>query len=70
MIQAIILAAIAIGIAILIMAVQIIFKKNGTFHSEEVGQSKAMRERGIDCYRTQDRKERRGNPNKIDINKL
>lgn len=44
-----------LGIAILLMAVQIIFKKNGKFHAEDVGQSKAMRDRGIHCVRTQDR---------------
>ena len=55
-------AVVAVGIAIALMCVRIILKKNGTFHSEDVGQSKAMRERGVGCTRSQDRQAQRGNP--------
>ena len=44
-----------LGIAVLFLAVRILLKKNGTFHSQHVGQSKAMRQRGIHCVQAQDK---------------
>ncbi len=44
-----------VGIAILFMAVRIVLKKGGTFHSQHIGQSKAMRERGIRCVQSMDK---------------
>lgn len=41
-------------VALLFMSVGIMFRADGKFHSEDVGQSKAMRDRGIQCARTQD----------------
>ena len=46
-----------IALALLLLAIIIVVRKNGTFRSHDVGASKAMRERGIHCYRTQDRVE-------------
>lgn len=70
MIKAIIISAILLGVGILGMCVQIILKKNGTFHSQDVGQSKAMHERGVGCTRSQDRQAQRGNPLRLDVDKL
>jgi hypothetical protein len=46
-----------LAVALFLLAIVIVVKKNGTFRSEDVGQNKAMRDRGIHCYRTQDRVE-------------
>lgn len=56
--------------AMVLLCVRIILQKDGHFSSQDVGQSKAMQERGIDCTRSQDRLAQRGNPKKIDVTKL
>ena len=38
----------------LFLSVRVIFKKNGRFVKTHVGQSKAMRDRGITCVQSQD----------------
>lgn len=70
MIKAIIISAALIGLGILGMCVRIVFKKNGIFHSQDVGQSKAMRERGVGCTRSQDRQAQRGNPLRLNVDEL
>ena len=70
MIKAIIISAALIGLGILGMCVRIVFKKNGTFHSQDVGQNKAMRERGVGCTRSQDRQAQRGNPLRLNVDEL
>lgn len=70
MIKAIIISAALIGLGILGMCVRIVFKKNGTFHTQDVGQSKAMRERGVGCTRSQDRQAQRGNPLRLNVDEL
>ena len=47
---------IAIGMAFLL--VKVLFRKNGTFSSQHIHDSKAMRERGIHCVMDQDREMR------------
>lgn len=70
MIKAIIISTALIGLGILGMCVRIVFKKNGTFHSQDVGRSKAMRERGVGCTRSQDRQAQRGNPLRLNVDEL
>jgi len=70
MVKAILISVILLGLGILGMCVRILLKKNGTFHSQDVGQSKAMRERGVGCTRSQDRQAQRGNPLKLKVNDL
>lgn len=59
------MAKIFIAVALLLLGgmallcVNILLRKNGTFRSEDVGASKAMQERGIHCFRAQDKIERR-----------
>jgi len=48
---------IAIGMAFFL--VKVLFRKNGTFSSQHIHDSKAMRERGIHCVMDQDREMRR-----------
>ncbi len=44
-----------IAIAFILFAIRILIKKNGRFSSQDVGQSKAMKKRGIYCAQTQDK---------------
>ncbi len=70
MLKTIIISAAILGLGILGMCVRIMFKKNGTFHSQDVGQSKAMHDRGVGCTRSQDRQAQRGNPLRLNVNDL
>jgi hypothetical protein len=70
MLKAIIISVVLLGLGIAGMCARIIFKKNGTFHSQDVGQSKAMRERGVGCTRSQDRQAQRGNPLRLKVDEL
>lgn len=70
MLKAILISIAFLGLGVLGMCVRIVVKKNGTFHSQDVGQSKAMRERGIGCTRSQDRQAQRGNPLRLKVNDL
>ena len=70
MLKAIIISVVILGLAILGMCARIILKKNGTFHSQDVGQSKAMHDRGIGCTRSQDRQAQRGNPLRLNTKEL
>ena len=47
---------IAIGMAFLL--VKVLFRKNGTFSSQHIHDSKAMKDRGIHCVIDQDREMR------------
>ena len=70
MVKAIIISVVLLGLGVAGMCVRIIVKKNGTFHSQDVGQSKAMHERGVGCTRSQDRQAQRGNPLRLKVNDL
>lgn len=48
-----VLALVAAGVVML--SVNVLLRRGGRFRSEDVGQSRAMRERGIGCTRSQDR---------------
>lgn len=68
--KALVISIILLGLAIAGMCVRILVKKGGTFHSQDVGQSKAMRDRGVGCTRSQDRQAQRGNPLRLKVNEL
>ena len=53
-IYAFIFGVIIIGVAVLLLCVRILLKKNGRFVKTHVSQSKAMRERGVTCVQSQD----------------
>lgn len=59
-----------VALAMILLCVRVILKKNGKFSSQDIGSSPAMRKRGIHCIRTQDWLERQENKNKIDVSKL
>ena len=48
-----------IAIGMLFLCVKLVFRKNGSFTSQHIHDSQAMRERGIHCVMDQDREMRR-----------
>ena len=48
-----------IGIALLLLCIRILIKKNGKFSSQHIGQSKALKAKGVGCAQSQDKEERR-----------
>ena len=56
--QTIAISVVILLICFVFLAIQIIFKKNGTFPKTHVSQNKAMRDKGIHCVQTQDYEER------------
>ncbi|MEE1176408.1 MAG: hypothetical protein U0K71_05335 [Paludibacteraceae bacterium] len=59
MIKTILVAIAFLGVAILLLGVNIFFKKDGKFPNGHVSGNKEMRKRGITCAQSQDREERR-----------
>jgi hypothetical protein len=60
----------AVAIAILLLAVRILIKKDGKFSSEHISSNKRMRQDGIHCATSQDREARRHNVNKINVRQI
>ena len=59
MIGKIVIITLIIAIAIAFLCVKVIFRRrNGTFSSQHIHDSEAMRERGIHCVMDQDREMR------------
>ena len=54
MLKIFIFCVIIIGIAVLLMSVRILLKKNGRFVKTHVSQSKAMRDRGVTYVQSQE----------------
>ena len=65
MIETIIITMLIVAICLALLAIKIIFKKNGRFPNTHVSGSKAMRQRGIGCVQSQDREAQKKNPNAI-----
>ena len=57
-------------LAVVLMSVRVILKKNGRFRSMHISDSRAMRERGIGCVQSQDREARRPKGTKINVKNL
>lgn len=62
MTELIISSTLIIAIALSFLCIKVILKKNGSFASQHIHDSKAMRERGIHCVMDQDREMRRKSP--------
>jgi hypothetical protein len=60
----------SVAIAILLLAVRILIKKDGKFSSEHISSNKRMRQDGIHCATSQDREARRHNVNKINVRQI
>ncbi len=59
MTEILLLSTLIIAIGMAFFCVKLIFRKNGTFSSQHIHDSKAMKERGIHCVMDQDREMRR-----------
>jgi hypothetical protein len=57
-------------LAVALLSVRVIVKKNGRFRSMHISDSKAMRERGIGCVQSQDREARRHKEMKINVKNI
>ena len=55
MVKLLLLTALIIAIGMAFFLVKVLFRKNGTFSSQHIHDSKAMHDRGIHCVMTQDR---------------
>ena len=55
----ILLAILAIGIAILLLSLSVILRKDHKFRSEHISQNQRMRQDGIHCATSQDREARK-----------
>lgn len=58
----ILLSVAFLAVGMLLLSVRILLKRNGRFHSLHIGQSKAMRDKGIRCAQAQDFEARIPNP--------
>ena len=50
-----IIVAILLGLALVGLGINILFRKNGKFPETHIGKNKAMKDRGIHCANTTDR---------------
>jgi len=55
MLNAILISAVLLFIAVLLLGIRIFFVKNGKFPNTHIGGSKAMHDRGVGCATSQDR---------------
>lgn len=58
MTETLLLTVLIIAIAVALLCVKLLFKKNGEFTSQHIHDSEAMRKRGIHCVMEQDREAR------------
>ncbi|MBQ7632188.1 MAG: hypothetical protein IJS82_05475 [Paludibacteraceae bacterium] len=56
-----------VGVAVLLLSVGVILRKDHTFRSQHMHENERMREDDIRCATSQDREMRRGNPHKIEV---
>lgn len=66
MVKTLFLTLVIVAAAMLLLSVRILLKKGGRFHSQHIGQSRAMRDRGIRCVQAQDLEARLPNPMAVD----
>ena len=59
MMEILLLSTLIIAIGMAFFCIKLIFRKNGSFSSQHIHDSQAMRERGIHCVMDQDREMRR-----------
>ena len=66
----IVIVILAIALAVLLLCVRILIKKDGKFSSQHISSNKRMRQDGIHCATSQDREARRSNKVKIDVRQM
>lgn len=59
-----------VAVAMLLLCVGVIFRKDHRFRSQHIGENARMKADGIHCATSQDREERRKQMKKIDIKNL
>ena len=62
MMKILLTSTLIIAIAMAFLCVKVLLKKNGTFSSQHIHDSEAMRERGIHCVMDQDKEARQKKP--------
>jgi hypothetical protein len=66
----IVIVILAIALAVLLLCVRILIKKDGKFSSQHISSNKRMRQDGIHCATSQDREARRSNKAQIDVRQM
>lgn len=61
MIASALFAVLIIAIAVILLSVKVIFRKNGRFSSQHIHDNAALRKQGIHCVLDQDREAREAN---------
>lgn len=64
----VIISILAIGVAVLLLSVGVVLRRDGRFRSEHISQNARMRKDGIHCATAQDREARK--QHKLDIKAL
>ena len=59
MVKTLVVSIVIIAAGMLLLLVKVLLRRNGTFSSQHIHDSKAMKERGIHCVMDQDREMRR-----------
>lgn len=59
MTELLIISLVVIAISVVLLSVKVIIKKDGSFTSQHIHDSQAMRDRGIHCVIDQDREQRK-----------
>ena len=59
MVETLIISVLIIAIAVALLSVKLIFKKDGSFSSQHIHDSEALREKGIHCVMDQDKAARK-----------
>ena len=59
MVETLIISVLIIAIAVALLCVKMIFRKNGKFSSQHIHDSEALREKGIHCVMDQDKAARK-----------
>ena len=59
MIQTLLISGALLAVGMALLLVKVLGRKNGTFSSQHIHDSEAMKERGIHCVMDQDREMRR-----------
>ena len=70
MVSAILMAVGAVMVAVLLLSVGVIFRKDKQFRSQHISENKRMRERGIHCAVSQDREAKKVESQKLKVKSI
>ena len=62
MTETLLISGLLLAVGMLLLLVKVLLRKDGTFSSQHIHDSEAMRQRGIHCVMDQDREMRRQSP--------